>query len=79
MRKQEVIVCRECGGKDCRVEELFERTEITMEEYARRWPRTFLDNIYSTDRTARRFLITCQNCGEQFEFMERIEPLPHIR
>jgi hypothetical protein len=79
MRKMEVIVCRECGGDHCTVEELFEKEKITMEEYARRHPRTFPNHWYSNDRTARRFVITCQDCGEQYEFMERIEPLPQVR
>lgn len=75
MRTQEVIRCRECGQTDCSVDEVFEREEITMEEYGRRHPRTFPANWYSSDRTARRFVITCQDCGEQYEFMERMEPL----
>lgn len=78
MRTQEVIVCRSCGHTDCKVDELFQREEITMEEYARRHPRTFPASWYSSERTARRFVITCQNCGEQYEFMERLEPLPTI-
>jgi hypothetical protein len=50
-----------------------------MEEYARRYPRTFPLNYIYQSRTARRFVITCQDCGEQFEFMERIEPQPYVR
>jgi len=76
MRAREVIVCRECGKKDCTVEELVEQEEISMEEFGRRYPRTFPSNYSYDVRTARRFLITCQDCGEQFEFTERIEPLP---
>lgn len=44
-----------------------------MEEYARRYGKTFPMNFYSSGRTARRFLITCQDCGYQYEFLERIE------
>ena len=79
MRVREVIVCRECGGEHCSVEELFQKEKVSMEEYARRYPRIFPQNWYSNDRTLRRFVITCQDCGEQFEFIERIEPLPQVR
>lgn len=78
MRTQEVIVCRECGKTDCTVDELFRKEEISMEEYARRHPRRFPDNFYSAERTARRFVITCQDCGFQYEFFERLEPLPQV-
>jgi hypothetical protein len=56
-------------------EELFEHEKISMEEYARRHPRVFNPNPFYNSRTARRFLITCQDCGEQYEFLERLEPL----
>lgn len=79
MRTQEVIICRECGGEDCTLEELFQKEKVTMEEYARRYPRIFPQNWYSSERTARRFVITCQTCGYQHEFIERIEPLPQVR
>jgi transcription elongation factor Elf1 len=73
MRKREMIVCSSCGKTDCRVEELFEPEKLSMEEYARRHGKPFPANWYSSERTARRFLITCQDCGFQYEFMERIE------
>lgn len=74
----EIIICTVCKGKDCRVDELYETEEITMEEYARRhpFPRDVFRQAYDYDRTARRFLITCQDCGHQHEFLERMEPLP---
>jgi hypothetical protein len=79
MRTQEVIICRECGEEDCSVEELFEKEKISMEEYAQRHPRQFPPNFAAEARTARRFVITCQNCGEQHEFTERLEPLPDFK
>lgn len=76
----EVIVCSNCKGKDCRVEEIKEQEEISMEEYARR--RLVKSGGYTIsalfNTTTRRFLITCQDCGHQHEFMERAEPPPQI-
>lgn len=76
MRLREIIVCRSCKGTDCQVDEIFEEVKVSMEEYGQRYPRTFHANALSENRTARRFVITCQDCGEQHEFIERIEPSP---
>jgi len=76
----EVIVCSECGKKDCQVDELRKKEEISMEAYAERHSgyAAFPDDLFSTyvnsPKTVRRFLITCQDCGHQIEFMERMEP-----
>ena len=76
----EVIVCSKCKGKDCRVEELRELEELSMEEYARRRAvrsyEIFMSRLYQD--TARRFLITCQDCGHQHEFTERAEKPPIV-
>ena len=81
MRSKEVVVCRDCGGTDCRVEELFEHERISMEEYERRhrFPQNGFGQYYHHARTARRFLITCQDCGCQHEFQEQVElPPPSV-
>lgn len=81
MRMREVIVCTKCKGEDCTVEELLEKEKITMEEYGQR--HAFPQDVYSSAmklrRTGRRFLITCQDCGCQHEFIERVEPMPQYR
>jgi hypothetical protein len=76
MMLREVIVCTNCKGENCTVEQLLETEKIDMEEYGRRhaFPRNVYDQITEQLHTARRFLITCQDCGHQHEFMERVEP-----
>lgn len=71
----EVIICSACGKDNCTVDEIKEREEISMEDYAAR--RCFPNNVWSTfgiyNTTTRRFVITCQHCGHQLEFLERVE------
>jgi len=77
----EVIVCSKCKGEDCRVEELVQREKVSMEEYARRnrFPNDLYSQFLKKDRTIRRFIITCQDCGHQLEYSETVDPPPVIR
>lgn len=73
MSVDEVIVCSKCGRHDCRVDELREKKLVSMDEYANK--HQFPEDLYTKylgARTKRNFVITCQDCGYQKEFSERI-------
>jgi DNA-directed RNA polymerase subunit M/transcription elongation factor TFIIS len=74
MGVDEIIVCSKCKGEDCRVDELREKEKISMEAYAHRhtFPQDIFSRFWSTTRDTRKFVITCQDCGYQKEFQERV-------
>lgn len=75
---REIIVCKKCKCEDCRVDELLQTEKVSMDEYIQRhkFPKDVYSALTNYQRTARRFVITCQTCGYQVEFQERVEPPP---
>ena len=71
---EEIIVCDSCNGEHCTVDEIIETKKISMNEYASRgaFPDSIWDIGSNGRRTQRHFCITCQDCGHQVEFIERI-------
>jgi hypothetical protein len=81
MGVDEVIVCTRCQGEHCQVDELREKEKISMEEYAYRhtFPEDVFSRFWNQSKTERRFVITCQDCGYQKEFRERVAEPPIVR
>jgi len=81
MGEEEVIFCSKCKGEDCTVIELREKRLISMEDYAdkHQFSQDIFSKYWNQPKVERKFVITCQDCGHQKEYRERVAEPPIIR